>query len=296
MKDTRRWARNLAVACFALLLALAFGAIQAQSQARKIREYKLHEQGERSAPFGMTLGSDHTIYTILPRQDGNWILSEVQNWWQDKPHEIGIVVEGFAARDEVSNPGQMDLAVTPDGRDLVTILTSSLRVPAGDPYPMDMIVEIVRLDNFAVVETQHMRSLGFRGNLAGGMDRSGHLLVSSSVPGGGNDAPSAPYVSWFEVTMPDMKPQLECSYQAAADPKDTQRIEEACAEFAKKDGYASAAELIAQVWPQPKAIEAPPGVTVPSKDRFDTRTVDVDGKPLTLVVVNGVSLQVYAAQ
>jgi hypothetical protein len=244
----------------------------------------------------MTLGPDHTVYTILPRRDGNWILSEVQNWWQEKPHEIGIVVEGFGARDEVSTPGQMDLAVTPDGRFLVTILTASLRVAANDPYPMDMIVEVVRLDNFAVVQTQHMRSLGLRGNLAGGMDRAGHLLVSSSVPGGGEDAPSAPYVSWFQVSLPEVKPQLECSYQAAADAKETQPIEEACADFAKKDGYASAAELMAQVWPQTKPAEAPPGVAIAAKDRFDARTVTVDGKPLTLVVINGVEVQVYAPQ
>lgn len=296
MKHARwRW-RNGACAGLALLAALAFGALASQAQARKIHEYKLHEQEDRGTPFGMTLGPDHTVYTILPRRDGNWILSEVQNWWQEKPHEIGIVVEGFAARDEVSSPGQMDLAVTPDGRFLVAILTANLRVAASDPYPMDMIAEVVRLDNFTVVQTQHMRSLGLRGNLIGGMDGVGHLVVSSSVPGGGNDAPLAPYVSWFQVSVPEMKPQLVCSYQAGTDAKDMEPVEAGCADFAKKDGYASAADLIAQVWPQTKPAEAPPGVAIAAKDRFDARTVTVDGKPLTLVVINGVQVQVYAPQ
>ncbi|HEY6446766.1 MAG TPA: hypothetical protein VIY53_09925 [Acidobacteriaceae bacterium] len=296
MKDARRGTRKGAGTGLGLLFALTFSAVAAEAQTRKIHEYKLHEQEDRGAPFGMAVGPDHTVYTILPRRDGNWILSEVQGWWQEKPHEIGIVVEGIAARDEVSAPGQMDLAVTPDGRFLVTILTAGLRVGANDPYPMEMIVEVVRLDNFTVVQTQHMRGLGLRGNLAGGLDGAGHLLVSSSLPGGGDDATSAPYVSWLEVSLPEMKPQLECSYQAGADAKDPQPMEEACADFAKKDGYASAAELIAQVWPQTKAAEAPPGVAIAAKDRFDARTVTVDGKALTVVVINGVEVQVYAPQ
>jgi len=37
-------------------------------------------------------------------------------------------------------------------------------------------------------------------------------------------------------------------------------------------------------------------VAIASKDRFQTREVTVDGKKLTLVVVNGVNIEVYAAE
>lgn len=291
MKPAGEWIRKTVVA------GLALAALAAGAQARKIGEYKLHEQEDRGAPFAMTLGPDQTVYTLIPRHDGNWVLSEVQNWWQPKPHEIGILVEGFSAKDPVTSMRQMDLGVTPDGKYLVTILSAGMRAAADDPYPADMIVEVVRLGDFAVVMTDHMRSLGIRGNLQGGFDRGGQLLVNSALVGG--EAGSAPYVTWFGVSVPEVKAQLECSYQAAADAKDMQPMEAGCAEFAKKEGYGSAADLAGAVWsratPAAAAVPAPPGVAISSKDRWQARTVTVDGKPVTLLVINGIDLEVYAA-
>lgn len=273
---------------------MAFAALAAGAQARKVHEYKLHEQEDRGAPFGLTLGPDHTAYTLIPRRDGNWVLSEVQNWWQDKPHEIGILVPGFSQHDAVSDLRQMDLAVTPDNKYIVAILSAGMRVANDDPYPTDMMVEVTRLDNFEMVTADHMRSLGMRGDLRAGMDRASQLLVRSQMAGGGD---AGPYVTWFAVSVPEVKARLLCSYQTSADAKDAQPMEQACAEFAGKDGYASAAELSSAVWgAPPPAPVAPPGVTFPPKDRFDARSVTIDGKPLTLVVINGVTLQGYAAQ
>jgi hypothetical protein len=288
MKPATRWVPRGVAA------GLALAALAASAQSRKIGEYKLHEQEDRGAPFAMTLGPDHTVYTLLPRRDGNWVLSEVQNWWQPKPHEIGILIEGFSARDPVSAIRQTDLFVTSDNQYLVTILTAALRVAPDDPNPTDMIVEVVRLRDFEVLTTSHMRGLGLRGDLAGGFDRSGQLLVSSSIAGG--DSAPAPWVTWFAVSLPAVKAQLQCSYQAAADPKDAQPMEAACADWAKKEGYASAADLGRAVWAPtfPPAPPAPPGVSISSKDRFQIATVTVDSKPLTLVVINGVDLQVYS--
>ena len=281
-------------------MALALSVLAAGAQARKIREYKLHEQEDRGAPFGMTVGPDHTVYTLLPRRDGNWVLSRVKGWWQEKPDEMGILVEGFSARDPVSGFDQMDLAVTPDGKYVVTMLTAAMRVAADDPYPMDMIVEVVRLDGFEVMITQHMRSLGMRGMLRGGMDREGKLLVRSEMAGGDDNGSPAPYVTWFAVTVPDVKAQLECSYQAAADAKDTQPMEAACGEFARKDGYGSAAELAKDAWPEANSKDAgapgsapPSGAPISKKDSFRSAGITIDGQPLTLVVLNGVELQVY---
>ncbi len=280
----------------AAIAGLALAALSAGAQLRKIHEYKLHEQEDRGAPFGMTVGPDHTLYTLIPRRDGNWILSEVQGWWQEHPEERGIVVEGYSARDAVASPGQMDAAVTADGKYVVTVVSAGFRVAPDDPYPMDMIVEVVRLDGFEVVDTEHMRTLGMRGVLLGGIDRAGKLLVRSAV--GTPGAESSPYVSWFAVSVPDEKAQMECSYQAAADGKDTQPMEEGCGGFAKQEGYGSAAELDGKVWPTgtPPAPVVPPGVAISSKDRFQTEAVVVDGKKLTLVVVNGVDVQVYASE
>ncbi|HTW47013.1 MAG TPA: hypothetical protein VMD92_03630 [Acidobacteriaceae bacterium] len=282
----------------AISAALALCALAAAGQLRRIREYHLHESEDKAAAFAMTLGPDNTLYTLLPRRDGNWILSRIQSWWLDHPDELGIVVEGFSVRDPIASLGQMDLAVTPDGKYLVAVLSAPMRVATNDSYPMDMIVEVVRLDTFQVVDTEHMRSLGMRGNLLGTLDRAGHLLVDSSIPSTGPDAAATPYVTWFRVALPVLKPELMCSYQTAG-PKDTRPLEEACAAFAKTEGYASAAEVAASL-PHPtqpaNPAQPPPGIAIPPKEHYQAQTVTIDGKPLTLVVLNGVEVEVYAAE
>ena len=285
-----RWVRRAGLA------GLALAALSAGAQARKIQEYRLHEQEDRGTPFGMTVGPDDTLYTLIPRRDGNWVLSEVKGWWQDHPNEVGILVEGYSARDAATSFGQMDLGVSADGKYLITTISAGFKGAPDDPYPMDMIVETVRLDGFEVVDTEHMRALGMRGMLVGGMDRTDKLLVRSSVETAGTAG--APYVSWFVVDVPEEKAQMECSYQAAPDGKDTQPMEDGCGGFAKQEGYGSAAEMDGKVWPAGGAASpaAPPGVAIASKDRFQTREVTVDGKKLTLVVVNGVNIEVYAAE
>lgn len=274
-----------------LAFALAAAAV-AGAQARKIHEYRLHEQEDRGAQFAMTLGPDHTVYTLIPRRDGNWILSEVKDWWQDKPTELGIAVQGFTARDPVGNRDQMDLAVTPDGQYLVTILSADLRVAPDDPYPTDLLVEFVRLSDFSVVNTEHMRALGMRGHLHGGLDRAGHLLVRSEItPQSGGS--SAPFDTVFAVTVPEMKPQLVCSYEAG----DSPGMESSCGDFAKKEGYTSAADLAQALWSAaPAPPQALPGVSLSARDRWQSANVSVNGKPLTLVVVNGVNLEVLSAE
>lgn len=272
-------------------LAFALAAALAGAQARKIHEYRLHEQEDRSAHFAIAVGPDHTVYTLIPRRDGNWILSEVKGWWQDKPDELGIAVQGFSAHDPVGTLHQMDLAVTPDSQYLVSIVSAELRVPPDDPYPTDLLVEVVRLADFSVVDTEHMRALGMRGHLQGGLDRAGHLLVRSEIapPGGGS---SAPFDTVFAVTVPEMKPQLVCSYESG-DPG----LESSCGEFAKKEGYASAADLAQALWSAapspPQAL--PAGVSLSPRDRWQSVSVTIDGKPLTLLVINGVNLEVFAA-
>jgi hypothetical protein len=281
----------------AVSAGLALCALAAAAQTRRIREYRLHESEDKGVPFTMTLGPDNTLYTLVPRRDGNWILSRAQRWWLDRPDELGIVVEGFSARDPIASLGQMDLAVTPDGKYLVTLLSAPMRVALDDAYPMDMIVELVRLDSFQAIDTEHMRSLGIRGNLRGALDRAGHLLVDSSIPPSGPDAASTPWVTWFRVSVPGLKPELMCSYQASADPKDPKPLEDACSAFARSEGYASATELAASLpraEPPGNPAQPPAGVAIPPKERFQFQTVTIDGKPLTLVVVNGVELQVYA--
>jgi hypothetical protein len=284
----------------ALWCGLAMAAVAAAAQAHKVHEYRLHESEDRNAPFAMALGPDNTLYTLLPRRDGNWILSRVKQWWLDRPDELGIVVEGFSARDPIASLGQMDLAFTPDGKYLVAVLSAPLRVAADDAYPMDMIVEVVRLDAFQAIDTEHMRSLGIRGNLIGAMDRAGHLVVDSSIPpGASEDAGTTPYVTWFRVAVPGMKPELMCSYQAGADAKDAKPREDACSAFARTEGYASAAELAASLphaTPPENPAEPPGGIAIPPKDRFQAETVTVDGKPLTLVVLDGVDVEVYATE
>ena len=274
-------------------LVFVLAAAVAGAQARKIHEYRLHEQEDRGTQFAMTVGPDHTVYTLIPRRDGNWILSKVKDWWQDKPTELGIAVQGFSARDPVGSLDQMDLAVTPDGQYLVTIVSADLRVSPDDLYPTDLLVEVVRLSDFGVVDTEHMRALGMRGHMRGGLDRAGHLLVRSQImPQGGGS--SAPFDTVFAVTVPEMKPQLVCSYESG----DAAGMESSCGDFAKKEGYASAAELAQSVW---RTAPAPPqtlpaGLSLPAKDRWQSASVTLDGKPLTLVVINGVNLEVFAAE
>lgn len=276
--------------------ALALGllvAAAAGGQARKVHEYRLHEQEDRGARFAMAVGPDHTVYTLIPRRDGNWILSQVKNWWQDKPAELGIAIEGFPAHDPVSNWDQMTLAVTPDGQYLITMVSADLRVAPDDPYPTDMIVVVVRLADFSVLDTEHMRALGMRGRLHGGLDRVGRVLVRSEIAAQGGES-SAPFDTWFAVSVLEMKPQLACSYDAG----DAPGMESSCSDFAKKEGYASAAELAQAVWPSPPATPPalPSGASIAQKDRWQTAGVTIDGKPLTLVVVNGVNLEVFAAE
>jgi hypothetical protein len=281
----------------AVSAGLAVGALAGLAQPRRLREYRLHEQEDRSAPFAMTVGPDNTLYTLLPRRDGNWVLSRVKGWWLDRPDEMGIAIEGFSAHDPVASFGQMDLAVTPDGEYLVVVLSAEMRVAPDDPYPMEMVVEAVRLDLFQAVDTERMRSLGIRGNLLGALDRAGRLLVDSSVSTAESGAAAAPYVTWFRVSVPGLKPELMCSYQTGTDPKDAKPLEDACATFAKGEGYASAAELAAslpQAAPPANPAQPPAGIAIPAKDHFQAQTVTVDGKPLTLVVLNGVDMQVYA--
>ena len=281
----------------ATALGVMLAAAAAGAQAHKVHEYRLHEQEERGAPFGMTVGPDHTLYTIIPRRDGNWVLSEVKNWWQSKPEEVGILVEGFSSREAVARIGQMTLAVTPDAQTLVSILSAEMQVAPSDPYPTEMVVEALRLQDFSVVNTQRMRGLGMRGDLQGGLDRDGHLLVRSEIasPGGSGSA----FATWFSLAVPELKAQLVCSYesgnQQAGDP---QGIESACGEFVKKEGYASAADLAAAVWPAAPAAapQLPAGVSVGAKDHWQAAEVTIDGKPLTVVMINGVQLQVYAQQ
>ena len=276
---------------FRAALALALAVSVAGAQARKINEYRLHEQEDRGARFAMALGPDHTVYTLIARRDGNWILSEVKDWWRDKPTELGIAVQGFSAHDPVGNWDQMDLAVTPDGQYLVTILSAELRVPPDDAYPTDLMVELVRLSDFSVADTEHMRALGMRGHLLGGLDRASRLLVRSEItPQGGG---SVPFETVFAVTVPEMKAQLACSYESG----DAPGMESSCGDFAKKEGYASAADLAQTVWhtaPAPPQT-LPAGVSLSPKDRWQAATVSIDGKPLTLLVINGVNLEVFGA-
>lgn len=274
----------------AAVCALGLAVVAAGAQARKVHEYRLHEQEDRGAPFGMTLGPDHTVYTILPRRDGNWILSEVKNWWLDKPGELGIVVEGYPSRDPIAHWDQMDLAVTPDGQYLVAFNSADMRAAADDPYPMDMTVEIIRTSDFSVLDTEHLRALGMRGRLRGGLDRAGHLLVRSEIGPSGTGA----FDTWFSLAIPEMKPQLACSY----DGNDAAAMEGACAAFAKTEGYGSAADMATAVWPTPppSAPQLPAGVVIASKDRWQSAVVTIDGKPVTLVVVNGVELETYEVQ
>ena len=279
----------------ATALGLMLAAAAAGAQAHKLHEYRLHEQEERGAPFGMTLGPDHTLYTIIPRRDGNWVLSEVKNWWQSKPEEIGILVEGFSNREPVARIGQMTLAVTPDSQTLVSILSAEMQVPASDPYPTEMVVEAVRLQDFSVVNTQRMRGLGMRGHLEGGLDRDGHLLVRSEIaaPGGSGST----FATWFSIAVPELKAQLVCSYQNG-DQQGGDQQAGACGAFGKKEGYGSAADLAAAVWPGTPATppQLPAGVSVGAKDHWQAAEVTIDGKPLTVVVINGVQLQVYGQQ
>jgi hypothetical protein len=277
-------------------LALLLSALPAGPQQRKVHEYKLHEIEDRGAPFTVMLGPDHTVYILQPRRDGNWILSEVHGWWQDKPVERGILVEGFSARDAINTMNQMDMALTPDGRYVLTILSASLRVAPDDPYPMDMIVELVPLDSFEVATTEHMRSLGMRGNLRAVLDPAGQLLVSSTVPPSGPGAEDAPYFTWFRVSVPEMKAQLMCSFQGA---KEAQTAEAACDSSVPQTGFASLTDLdkAFQLIDQPEPpVPTPPEVAVTPKDRVHTLAATVDGKALTLVVVNAVDLQVFANQ
>lgn len=265
------------------------------AQSRKIHEYRLHEQEDKNAgPFAMLVGPDNTLYTLIARRDGNWVLSRVRGWWLDRPEEVGILVEGFSARDPVASLGQMDLALTPDGKYIVVLLSAALRTANDDPYPMEMLVDVVRLDTFQSTDTEHMRSLGIRGQLLAAFDRAGHLLVDSSIPPTGSE--TAPYVTWFVVGVPGLKAQLMCSYQPT-DGKDVKAAEDACGAFAKAEGYASAADVAAafpQAAPPGNPAQAPPGVAISPKDHFQFKAVTVEGKAVTLVVVNGVDVQVYA--
>lgn len=276
----------------ATALGVMLAAAAAGAQTHKLHEYRLHEQEERGAPFGMTLGPDHTLYTVIPRRDGNWVLSEVKNWWQSKPEEIGILVEGFSNREPVASMGQMTLAVTSDAQTLVSILSAEMQVAPNDPFPTEMVVEAVRLQDFSVVNTQRMRGLGMRGHLQGGLDRAGHLLVRSEIaaPGGSGSA----FATWFSLAVPELKAQLVCSNEGG----DQQAIESACGAFAKNEGYASAADLAGAVWPAPPASPPalPAGVSVAARDRWQAASVTIEGKPLTVVVINGVQLQVYGQQ
>ncbi|HEX4004771.1 MAG TPA: hypothetical protein VHX60_01225 [Acidobacteriaceae bacterium] len=296
MKRAKRALRtSIELGCLFVLLLSAFPAL---AQQRKVREYKLHEPEDRGAPFSLMLGPDHTAYILQPRRDGNWILSEVRGWWQDHPSERGIAVEGFSARDAVNTIHQMDIALTPDGRDLLTILSATLRVAPDDPNPMEMLVELIPLDSFQVTATQHMRSLGMRGNLRAVLDPAGQLLVSSAVPPAEPTAGDAPYVTWFQVALPDMKAHLMCSFQAsaqgAADPKDEQA---ACGASLSQTGYAALPDIDkALQLAQPPEPPTPPAVEVTAKDRVHTAAAAIDGKAFTLVVVNGVILQIFSAQ
>jgi hypothetical protein len=60
-------------------LSLALACV-AGAEQHKIHEYKLHEPLDQGAPFALLVGPDHAAYTLIPRRDGNWILSQVQQW------------------------------------------------------------------------------------------------------------------------------------------------------------------------------------------------------------------------
>jgi hypothetical protein len=204
-------------------------------------------------------------------------------------------VEGFSSHDAVAAAPQMNLAITPDGKYLVTTLSAPMRVAPGDPYPMDMIVEVVRLDTFAVVNTEHTRSLGLRGLMTSFLDHDGKLVVRSAVAPEQPTAGATPYITWFRISVPDLKPELMCSFQWP-DAANSQEMETACGAFAKTEGATSAQEFdrTTQHVAPPQAPVAPDNFTYSPKDRIQTTTVTIDRKPLTLVVLNGIDLQVFA--
>jgi hypothetical protein len=277
-------------------VALSLGlASLAGGEQHKIHEYKLHEPLDQGAPFAMLVGPDHTAYTLIPRRDGNWILSQVQQWWEEKPVEVGILVEGFSSHDAVAAAPQMNLAITPDGKYLVTTLSAAMRVAPGDAYPVDVIVEVVRLDTFTVVNTEHMRSLGLRGMMNSFLDHDGKLVVRSAVAPEQPAAGATPYITWFRLSVPDLKAEVMCSFQWP-DAANAAEMETACGAFAKTEGAASAEEFdraTQHVAPPPAAV-APDNFIYSPKDRFQTTPVTIDGKLLTLVVLNGIDLQVFA--
>jgi hypothetical protein len=161
---------------------------------------------------------------------------------------------------------------------------------------MDMIVEVVRLSDFQVAETQHLRGLGIRGHLLGALDQKGEVLVNSSVPTTDESGTAGAYITWFRLTPPALKADLLCSYEPAADAKNLQPLEDACSPAARSEGYASAAEITALFPQKSPPPSPPPGITISAKDTFATANVTVENKPVTLLVLNGTEVDVYATQ
>jgi len=127
------------------------------------------------------------------------------------------------------------------------------------------------------------------------LDHDGKLVVRSAVAPEQPTAGATPYITWFRISVPDLKPELMCSFQWP-DAANSQEMETACGAFAKTEGATSAQEFdrTTQHVAPPQAPVAPDNFTYSPKDRIQTTTVTIDRKPLTLVVLNGIDLQVFA--
>lgn len=231
----------------AVLLVLT--AVSASGQLTKLRDYQLHQREDRGVVFSAALTQDNTLITLVARNNGDWLLSRVGKWWEEDPQEQQIHIAAFSRRDHLDGPLQMKLLLTPDGQNLVVLISATMKVPQGDPYTNEMIISMVRLDPFRVIATAHSKMLGMKGYLDGFLDRHGRVIVDSSLPEKAENGSTIVQRTYYGFATSDLHIVSTCGYISQTNalpskPTSTaNHLEKNCSRFAAEGGFSSAVEM-----------------------------------------------------
>jgi hypothetical protein len=173
--NVKRFAPSLTV----LLVGLTGGIIPAsvlRAAVREIREYKTHEPSDRYVRFAMTVTPQGDVLSLVPKKNGAWRLTRIQNW-DKKPTDQTINVPGPAlVADTPLARVSAQLLATRDGRFAISIGTSY--IGAGETY-----LAVVDLHRFELLKKE--RQSGSASYYSDSMNR----LIAATVDYGDDRLP-----------------------------------------------------------------------------------------------------------
>lgn len=191
-----------------LLVGLTSGIVLTtalRAEVSEIREYKTHEPSDRYVRFAMTVTPQGDVLSLVPKKDGGWRLTRIQNW-DKKPTDQTINVPGPAlVADTPLARVSAQLLATRDGRFAIGIGTSY--IGAGETY-----LAVVDLHRFELLKTEQQS--GSASYYSNSMNR----LIAATIDYGDNRLPvvvgqmRSRTVTFRFFSLPDLTTDGSCKF------------------------------------------------------------------------------------